>query len=150
MSTGEEEGEEETGNRGYRIENEMSSCFYFCCYFITQLLIFALALAIDLAFGDPPERLERFYPIVWISRLMYFFDRITKRGNANKERVLGVIYALLIAAIFTIPCLALLMLMLMSMSTAPYPYEVLYVILAVPVFKMTFTCLLYTSPSPRD
>ena len=113
----------------------MSSCFYFCCYFITQLLIFMLALAIDLAFGDPPERLERFYPIVWISRLMYFFDRITKRGNANKEKLLGVIYAVLIAAIFTIPCLALLMLM----SMAPYPYEVLYVILAVPVFKMTFT-----------
>ena len=112
----------------------MSSYFYFfCCYFITQLLIFMLALAIDLAFGDPPERLERFYPIVWISRLMYFFDRITKRGNANKEKVLGVIYAVLIAAIFTIPCLTLLMLM------APYPYEVLYVILAVPVFKMTFT-----------
>ena len=110
----------------------MSSCFYFCCYFITQLLIFMLALAIDLAFGDPPERLERFYPIVWISRLMYFFDRITKRGNAKKEKVLGVIYAVLIAAIFTIPCLALFMLM-------AYPYEVLYVILAVPVFKMTFT-----------
>jgi len=118
----------------------MSSYFYFfCCYFITQLLIFMLALAIDLAFGDPPERLERFYPIVWISMLMYFFDRITKRGNANKEKVLGVIYAVLIAAIFTIPCLALFMLMFMAMSTAPYPYEVLYLILAVPVFKMTFT-----------
>ncbi|MCD6387366.1 MAG: hypothetical protein J7L30_03495 [Methanophagales archaeon] len=57
---------------------------------LEQSLIFILALILDLTVGDPPEGVDRFYPIVWISRLMSFFDRRTKRGNPAKERALGI------------------------------------------------------------
>ncbi len=95
---------------------------------LSALLIFIIGLAIDLTAGDPPERLERFYPVVWISRLMYRFDRVTERGNPRRERLLGAVFTVLIATIFTVPCGALFLL----------PWE-LYVIVAAPVFKMTFT-----------
>ncbi len=95
---------------------------------ISQILIFIAALAIDLTVGDPPERLERYYPIVWISRLMYRFDRMTERGNPRKERFRGVSFSVLIATIFTVPCCAMFLL----------PWE-LYIIAAALIFKMTFT-----------
>ncbi len=95
---------------------------------LSLILTFIIGLAIDLAVGDPPERLERFYPIVWISRLMYRFDHMTERGNPCKERFLGALFTVLIATLFTSPCSALFLL----------PWE-LYVIAAAPVFKMTFT-----------
>ena len=37
---------------------------------LEQSLIFILALILDLTVGDPPEGVDSFYPIVWISRLM--------------------------------------------------------------------------------
>jgi cobalamin biosynthesis protein CobD/CbiB len=58
---------------------------------LDQIAIFLIAIVIDLSIGDPPERIEKFYPIVWISKLMYFFDRLTKRGDARRERILGAV-----------------------------------------------------------
>ncbi|MBK5189967.1 MAG: cobalamin biosynthesis protein CobD [Methanosarcinales archaeon] len=98
-------------------------------FLIDQILIFILALAVDLIIGDPSEKRERFYPIVWISRLMYFFDRITRRGDARKEKILGVLYPLLILFVFTLPCLMLYRI----------PSELVYVVLGALIFKMTFT-----------
>jgi len=96
---------------------------------LAHLTIFIIAILIDVTVGDPPEKIERYYPIVWISRLMYFFDGITKRGDARKEKILGVIYPILILFIFCLPCLMLLCI----------HNELLYVVLGVLIFKMTFT-----------
>ncbi|MGB7533334.1 MAG: adenosylcobinamide-phosphate synthase CbiB [Halobacteriota archaeon] len=96
---------------------------------LAHLAIFVIAILIDITVGDPPERTEKYYPIVWISRLMHFFDRITKRGNARKEKILGVIYPILILFIFCLPCL-----MLLSIHNG-----LLYVVLGALIFKMTFT-----------
>ncbi len=96
---------------------------------LAHLAIFVIAILIDVTVGDPPERTEKYYPIVWISRLMYFFDRITKRGNARKEKILGVIYPILILFIFCLPCL-----MLLHIHNG-----LLYVVLGALIFKMTFT-----------
>lgn len=96
---------------------------------IDQIAIFLIALLIDLSVGDPPERMEKFYPVVWISKLMYFFDGITRRGDAREEKILGVAYALLTISIFSLPCLLLLLI----------HSELLYLILGSLVFKMTFT-----------
>jgi len=96
---------------------------------LAHLAIFVIAILMDITVGDPPERTEKYYPIVWISRLMYFFDRITKRGNARKEKILGVIYPILILFIFCLPCLMLLRI----------HNGVLYVVLGALIFKMTFT-----------
>ena len=98
-------------------------------FLVDHILIIIIALVIDLTVGDPSEKLDRFYPIVWISRLMYFFDRRTSRGNARKERMLGVVYPLLILTIFVLPCLLLFL----------APNDLIYIIVGVLVFKMTFT-----------
>jgi len=96
---------------------------------LDQIVIFLLALLIDLSIGDPPERIEKFYPIVWISKLMYLFDRITSRGNASRERILGAGYAVLISSVFALPCLLLFLI----------NSEVLYIVFGTLIFKMTFT-----------
>ncbi|MBN1761876.1 MAG: cobalamin biosynthesis protein CobD [Methanomicrobia archaeon] len=96
---------------------------------IDHILIIVIALVIDLTVGDPPEKLDRFYPIVWISRLMYFFDRRTSRGNARREKVRGVVYPLLILTIFVVPCLLLFL----------APGDLIYIVVGALVFKMTFT-----------
>jgi adenosylcobinamide-phosphate synthase len=97
--------------------------------FIDQVIIFLIAIIIDLTIGDPPEKFDKFYPVVWISRLMYFFDGITRRGDVRREKILGVVYPLLILSIFSMPCLMLLLI----------PSELLYIILSSLIFKMTFT-----------
>ena len=102
-------------------------------FLLAHLAIFVIAILMDVTVGDPPERTEKYYPIVWISRLMYFFDRITKRGDARKEKILGVIYPILILFIFCLPCLMLIRIPL------HYHYGVLYVVLGALIFKMTFT-----------
>ena len=96
---------------------------------IDQIVIFAVAILIDLGIGDPPERVEKFYPIVWISRLMNFFDRLTRRGNARKEKIWGAVYAMFTVSVFSLPCLLLIFI----------PCELIYVILGSLIFKMTFT-----------
>lgn len=95
---------------------------------LDQIAIFAIAMLIDLTLGDPPERIEKYYPLVWISRLMYLFDRITRRGRAKREKILGVVYALLTIFSFSLPCLML-----------PCLPELVYIALGSLIFKMTFT-----------
>jgi len=96
---------------------------------LDQIVIFLIAIVIDLSIGDPPERIEKFYPIVWISKLMYFFDRLTKRGDARRERILGAVYAMFVTSVFALPCLMLLYL----------NSDVLYIIFGAIIFKMSFT-----------
>lgn len=98
-------------------------------YLSDQIIILIIALVIDLAIGDPSEKREKFYPIVWISRVMYFFDRRTSRGDARREKMLGVVYPLLILAIFAVPGLLILFI----------PSELVYIVLGALIFKMTFT-----------
>jgi len=96
---------------------------------LEHVTIFLIAMLIDVTIGDPPEKIEKYYPIVWISRLMYFFDRRTKRGNVRKEKILGVVYPIVILSIFALPCLMLLCI----------HSELLYIVLGSLIFKMTFT-----------
>jgi adenosylcobinamide-phosphate synthase len=96
---------------------------------LNNILILIVALLIDLSVGDPPEKFERYYPIVWISRLISVFDRRLKRGNARREKLLGVLYPLLILVIFVVPCLMLFLI----------PWDALYILVGAFIFKMTFT-----------
>ena len=96
---------------------------------VDQILILIIAIVIDLTVGDPSEKREKFYPIVWISRLMYFFDRRMRRGDARKEKILGVLYPLLILFVFALPCLMLYRI----------PSELVFIVLGALIFKMTFT-----------
>jgi adenosylcobinamide-phosphate synthase len=96
---------------------------------IDHALILLIALLIDLTVGDPSEKRERYYPIVWISRLMYFFDRRTTRGDPRREKLLGILYPLLILLLFAVPCFLLLLI----------PSDLLYIGIGALIFKMTFT-----------
>ena len=96
---------------------------------IDHALILLIALLIDLTVGDPSENRERYYPIVWISRLMYFFDRRTTRGDPRREKLLGILYPLIILFLFTLPCFLLLLI----------PSDLLYIGIGALIFKMTFT-----------
>ncbi len=96
---------------------------------IDHALILLIALLIDLTVGDPSEKRERYYPIVWISRLMYFFDRRTTRGDPRREKLLGTIYPLIILILFALPCFLLLLI----------PSDILYIGIGALIFKMTFT-----------
>lgn len=96
---------------------------------LDQVLIILVAVVIDLAIGDPPEKYQNCYPIVWISKIMYFFDNKTKRGDPIREKVLGVTYCLILISIFSIPCLLLYLL----------SSEIIYILLSALIFKMTFT-----------
>ena len=96
---------------------------------IDHALILLIAVLIDLTVGDPSEKRERYYPIVWISRLMYFFDRRTKRGDPGREKLLGILYPLLILLLFALPCFLLLFI----------PSDFLYIGIGALIFKMTFT-----------
>ncbi len=93
------------------------------------MIVFVIAFLLDLISGDPPEKVDRYYPIVWISRLMYFFDRRTARGNPLKERVLGIIYTVMILILFSVPCFMITLI----------PSEIVRIIVEAFVLKMTFT-----------
>ncbi|MGC9444633.1 MAG: adenosylcobinamide-phosphate synthase CbiB [Candidatus Methanospirareceae archaeon] len=97
--------------------------------FLSHILILVIALLIDLSVGDPPEKLERYYPIVWISRLIGVLDRRLKRGDVRREKLLGILYPLLILVIFVVPCLMLFLI----------PWDALYILFGALIFKMTFT-----------
>ncbi len=97
--------------------------------FLNNILVLVLALLIDLSVGDPPEKFERYYPIVWIRGLINVFDRRLKRGNAGREKLLGVLYPLLILVIFVVPCLMLYLI----------PWDALYILFGALILKMTFT-----------
>jgi len=60
---------------------------------------------------------------------MYLFDKRTRRGDARKEKILGVVYPLLLLSIFALPCLLLLFI----------HSEFVYIVLSALIFKMTFT-----------
>jgi adenosylcobinamide-phosphate synthase len=96
---------------------------------LDHVIILLIAILIDVTLGDPPEKIENYYPIVWISRLMYCFDRRTKRGNERREKILGVVFPVVILSMFALPCLMLLRI----------PSELVYILLGSLVFKMTFT-----------
>ena len=96
---------------------------------LDHVIILLIAILIDVTVGDPPEKIENYYPIVWISRLMYCFDRRTERGNERREKILGVVFPVVILSLFALPCLMLRLI----------PSEPVYILLGALVFKMTFT-----------
>lgn len=67
------------------------------------LLIPVLALAIDLALGEPPNRV---HPVVWMGRTIGLLDRGVRRGSPRREKALGVLVVLapilLFVTVFTL------------------------------------------------
>lgn len=67
---------------------------------LTSMLILALALFIDLAFGEPPDPI---HPTVWMGRLISFLKSWAKGGSPKAEKAKGVLLGLATITAFTIP-----------------------------------------------
>jgi len=93
------------------------------------LLIFLLAIAIDLALGDPPDAV---HPVAWMGKVASLLEK----GSLNKSPVTqflyGAVITLVIMGLFVIPAYFILF-YLKSLSA------VVYVIVAAVLFKSAFS-----------
>ncbi|HQN76077.1 MAG TPA: cobalamin biosynthesis protein [Methanomassiliicoccales archaeon] len=69
------------------------------------LLTIAVALLIDRFLGEPPNAL---HPVVWMGKVISFFDRRISRGHPRRERSFGAIMALAIIFLFSFLVLLLM------------------------------------------
>ncbi|MEW6069102.1 MAG: cobalamin biosynthesis protein, partial [Candidatus Thermoplasmatota archaeon] len=94
---------------------------------VDQILILAIAVILDLSFGEPPEKV---HPVAWIGKSISFFDKRVKRGSQRKEKLLGIVIALFTIVLFSSPCVFLYLL-------RPYS-RLVYIFVSACVFKTTF------------
>jgi adenosylcobinamide-phosphate synthase len=66
----------------------------------TNLLILALAAVVDLLIGEPPSIL---HPTVWMGRISEVIEKRLWLGQPMLERVQGIILAVLVLSLFTLP-----------------------------------------------
>ena len=69
------------------------------------LLIFSLALIIDLVLGDPPNSL---HPVAWMGRAISYLERVTI-GHPWFQFIYGLVMTLVVVALFTVPVYFLLL-----------------------------------------
>jgi adenosylcobinamide-phosphate synthase len=94
-----------------------------------MLLVFALATAIDLALGDPPDAL---HPVAWMGRVVSLLEKGGLRLGAAGQLVYGVGMTLFTAALFVVPVYFLLA-FLHDLNRAAYIFA------AAVLLKMTFS-----------
>jgi adenosylcobinamide-phosphate synthase len=99
-------------------------------WFVDSVLIFTLAIIIDLAVGEYPDRI---HPTVSIGKLVIYFKRKAKNPNPKIEKANGVTMAIGIMLIAALPVFLVLYLIRML----PYG-EILYIIVGAILFKATF------------
>lgn len=94
-----------------------------------QLIVFGLALALDLLLGDPPNR---FHPVAWMGRLIGWSEQRAPAGGPTRRFVYGVALVLVGAAVCTLPVVLLL-------ARAKRCGAGVYVPVTVLLLKSTFT-----------
>lgn len=97
-------------------------------WFVDSAFIFALALIIDLAIGEYPDRI---HPTIGIGKIISYLKQKAKDPNPRIEKANGVLMALVIMFIVALPVLVLL-LWLRSFSS------IAYIIVGAILFKATF------------
>ena len=106
--------------------------------------ILIVALFIDFTFGEPPwlprymPQLGKLHPVVWVSKLTTMFKTHLRSSNPVLERLNGVLLALTVTLVFTLPVYFGLGLVLDVLGV------LVYVIMAAVVFKITFCIKLET------
>jgi len=93
------------------------------------LLILALALAIDLALGEPPHTL---HPVVWMGKTISLLGRGSFGKSSLAQLIYGAVIALVTVGLFTVPAYYIL-LYVKSLSLAAY------VILGAILLKSAFS-----------
>lgn len=69
------------------------------------LLTIIIALLIDRFIGEPPNSL---HPVVWMGKVISFFDERIARGHPRRERLFGALMALAVILMFSIAVLLLM------------------------------------------
>lgn len=93
------------------------------------LIIFALALLIDLAVGEPPIRL---HPTVWMGKVIAFLEARMKNKKSRTEKANGILLGLSTIILFTLSTYLMLLLI------QRYFNQIVYVIAAAMLLKTTF------------
>lgn len=93
------------------------------------LLLLALALILDLAFGEPPDA---FHPVAWMGKVISFLERRGLSRPTSSHFAYGVMITIAIVALFAVPTYFLL-------SYLKGVSLVAYVIVGALVLKLTFS-----------
>ena len=107
-------------------------------FFADSVLIFALALFIDVAFGEIPDRA---HPTVWMGNVIAFLKPRMKSQNPRAEKANGVFLCVGVMAFFAVP----VFLVLWVLRQIPVWGWLLYIIVAAVLLKTTFAlkCMRY-------
>ncbi|MCX8150694.1 MAG: cobalamin biosynthesis protein [Candidatus Bathyarchaeota archaeon] len=111
-------------------------------FFVEQILILAVALLIDVIFGEIPDSI---HPTVWMGKVIAWAKPQLKSTNSRIEKINGVLLCLGVVALFTLP----IGLLLLSLRQVPIFGWLIYIIVAAVFLKSTFAvkCMLkYTMP----
>ena len=98
--------------------------------FVDSVLIFTLAFFIDLVLGEYPDRI---HPTIGIGKMITFLKSKSKSPNPKVEKTNGVLMALTIILVVSLPIFVLLF----WLRLLPYG-EILYIIVGAILFKATF------------
>jgi adenosylcobinamide-phosphate synthase len=107
---------------------------------IDSILIFLLAFLIDAVFGEYPDRI---HPTIGIGKVIAYLKPKLKNANAKVEKANGVLLALAVMLLFSVPVLLLLFWLRQSFGSIPY------IIVAAVLLKATFAVKgmgFYTKP----
>jgi adenosylcobinamide-phosphate synthase len=97
--------------------------------FVDSFLIFTLAFLIDMVLGEYPDRI---HPTIGIGKMILYLKRKSRNANPKVERVNGVLMALIIMMVVSIPVFLLLIWLRLSFGSIPY------IIVGAILFKATF------------
>lgn len=97
--------------------------------FVDSVLIFALAFLIDLVLGEYPDRI---HPTIGIGRIIAYLKRKAKSANPRVEKANGVLLAIVIILVVSLPVFLLLWWLRVSFGSIPY------IIVGAILFKATF------------
>jgi adenosylcobinamide-phosphate synthase len=109
-------------------------------FLVDSILILLIALLIDTVFGEVPDKA---HPTVWMGKVISFLKPRIRHKNPAIERINGVLLALFVIALFSVP--AFLIVFWTKQLFGPVPY----IIVAAVLLKMTFAvkCMRqYTMP----
>ncbi|AQX73083.1 cobalamin biosynthesis protein [Dehalococcoides mccartyi] len=93
------------------------------------LLIFLLALVIDMVFGDPPNA---FHPVAYMGKVISLFERAGFKGGKGYQFVYGIVMVIFTMALFFVPVYFLL-------DWLQGINSIVYIIVSAILFKMCFT-----------
>ena len=114
-------------------------------FYLDSVLIFVLAIAIDLVFGEIPDRA---HPTVWMGYVIAFLKSKLKSDNPRVAKVNGVFLCVGSVAVFAVP----VFLVLWLLRQIPVVGLLLYIVAGAVMLKTTFAlkCMrYYTLPIER-